>query len=468
MADTSQYYMPDDALQRVQQKLNQMRLAGQSVSPQDVTSMYQAELNAIAQQASTTRAQNIQQQQFDTSTQVGEQEFAANRALTKEQLQGQNTAGFVQAGATLGSAALLGKDSLGNIKGIYDTVSKPVKTAYDYLMNKPATPTTPVSVDPSGNANPFSTTSSPATIGPSTDVTATGGNGVTSGANTPATYNWLNSTQPEQSFSMTPVSDGAVSGAGVTPSTTAIPPYMTETAAPAAASTAATGTSVADVGASTIGNTLTDPAMVSAASTTPAGIGLSSYAPPVAAGLVGGYLGGKFGDWAGEQLGIGGKNEREIGGGILGGAATGAAIGSIVPGVGTVVGGLVGGIVGGAEEAYNSVSDAVGTVICTELHRQGYIDDAIYATESRYGSTLAPECMIGYRKWAWPLVKKMRKSKLVTYITYIIVRPVMQEMAHRVDNDYHSSFIGSLMLLIGKPLCYVIGCLSKTTEVIYG
>ena len=71
---------------------------------------------------------------------------------------------------------------------------------------------------------------------------------------------------------------------------------------------------------------------------------VGTYAPPVAAGLLGGNLGSKL---AMKYSPIGGQREKTIGGGILGGAAAGAAAGSFFPGVGTLVGGVVGGILGG-------------------------------------------------------------------------------------------------------------------------
>lgn len=65
------------------------------------------------------------------------------------------------------------------------------------------------------------------------------------------------------------------------------------------------------------------------------------------AGVVGGKMGKYFGEWAGHELGMGGKREQDIIGGTLGGAAAGAMYGSVVPGVGTITGGLIGGAAGG-------------------------------------------------------------------------------------------------------------------------
>lgn len=91
------------------------------------------------------------------------------------------------------------------------------------------------------------------------------------------------------------------------------------------------------------------------------GAGMSAYAPPVAAGAIGGKVGSYLMDktntneWLQERTGIGGKKDWNVLGGVAGGAAAGAAIGSVVPGVGTVVGGAIGGVVGGAAEIISNV-----------------------------------------------------------------------------------------------------------------
>ena len=70
----------------------------------------------------------------------------------------------------------------------------------------------------------------------------------------------------------------------------------------------------------------------------------SMYAPPAAAGLIGGNIGSRL---ALKYSPIGGQREKKIGGGIAGGAAAGAAIGSVIPGAGTAIGAVVGGLIGG-------------------------------------------------------------------------------------------------------------------------
>ena len=73
---------------------------------------------------------------------------------------------------------------------------------------------------------------------------------------------------------------------------------------------------------------------------------MSGVMLPAGAGVVGGKLGSYFGNWVGDELGVGGKNERTMFGSTLGGAATGAAAGAAVGGIGAIPGALIGGAAG--------------------------------------------------------------------------------------------------------------------------
>lgn len=102
-----------------------------------------------------------------------------------------------------------------------------------------------------------------------------------------------------------------------------------------------------------------------------------------------------------------------------------------------------------------------GTVICTELLRQGYISPDFYKAEASYGNTLSIETMNGYRAWAMPIVRWMRKSPTVSGLVRIIASPVLHEMAHRADKAYKTSFIGSVVLSMALPVCSFIGHLKN-------
>jgi hypothetical protein len=105
-------------------------------------------------------------------------------------------------------------------------------------------------------------------------------------------------------------------------------------------------------------------------------------------------------------------------------------------------------------------------VVCTELHRQGIISDKLYQAERIYGCSLSTIIIKGYHHWAIPLVRRMRKSSLLTKLVYYISKPMLQEMAHRADKSFDSSLMGSVMLSFGIPLCYIVGSLTNRTETI--
>jgi hypothetical protein len=99
-------------------------------------------------------------------------------------------------------------------------------------------------------------------------------------------------------------------------------------------------------------------------------------------------------------------------------------------------------------------SNGFGTVICTELHRQGFYSDKIYQADMTYGAFMKinhPEVYWGYRLWADPVVKLMKKSPLFTRMIALIAVPWAKNMAGE-DN-----FLGALISAVGEPICYLIG-----------
>ena len=96
-----------------------------------------------------------------------------------------------------------------------------------------------------------------------------------------------------------------------------------------------------------------------------------------------------------------------------------------------------------------------GTVICTELYRQGYMDLVTYSKDAEYGREVlntCPHVMIGYRFLATPVVKLMQKSKV---FTKIISYPAMKWARHIAGEE--NSIIGYLAINLGQPVCGMIG-----------
>lgn len=101
-----------------------------------------------------------------------------------------------------------------------------------------------------------------------------------------------------------------------------------------------------------------------------------------------------------------------------------------------------------------------GTVICSELHRQGLMNDATYEADKFVGKELEksyPTLMRGYRKIATPVVYKMIASEKVTKFIAFFALPWAKQIATGKMN-----FLGSIVLFIGVPLCFVVGMFVPT------
>ena len=112
-----------------------------------------------------------------------------------------------------------------------------------------------------------------------------------------------------------------------------------------------------------------------------------------------------------------------------------------------------------AEEGGSSSGGGV-SVICTELHRQGKLDDATMAADKKFGENVAqndPHTMIGYHCWALPIVRQMRKSKIITFIVSLLALPWAREMYFRQTGNGRGSYRGRVLMAFGIPVCRFIG-----------
>ena len=94
------------------------------------------------------------------------------------------------------------------------------------------------------------------------------------------------------------------------------------------------------------------------------------------------------------------------------------------------------------------------TVICTELHRQGYMSDKILIKDREYGAELRrtnPDIYFGYRFLADPIVVVMKKSPLFTKLISI---PTMAWANNMAGN---TNILGMLVSFSGELLCGIVG-----------
>lgn len=129
-------------------------------------------------------------------------------------------------------------------------------------------------------------------------------------------------------------------------------------------------------------------------------------------------------------------------------AMVAAGTAAMVPGVGWVVAaGIV--VVAGIM----TIMGSDGSVICTELKRQGILDEYIWHYDSMYPRQIDPEIYSGYLMLFSPVAQKMRTSKMLTDIVSFFALPATREMAHRVEPRISGSMFGKLILAIGEPMC---------------
>lgn len=109
-----------------------------------------------------------------------------------------------------------------------------------------------------------------------------------------------------------------------------------------------------------------------------------------------------------------------------------------------------------------------GSVVCTELHRQGYIpwDVLMYENIARIKYLSEGEYK-GYLKIFTPVANRMKTSKLLTKIMKPFGVGVARELASKVS--YHKgSTLGKITLALGLPVCSLVNEMNKMKERIYG
>jgi len=240
-------------------------------------------------------------------------------------------------------------------------------------------------------------------------------------------------------------------------------------------------------------------ALVSTPSLSTASSGLGFIDSAVSSGGVGDLIGGAFGggsDLIGEVFGgldflgdaggaFGGLPIASIGLDLLSGdpedalgGAAGYLIGNaLLPGIGGPLGSLVSEIlpVGDIFDTVGSLFGGLfgGSVVCTELLRQGKMSKYLYTTDIIYARDhMSAETLNGYRYWGIPLVRLMRRSELVSNIAawFAVAR------AHYVVSLYDDGFYnaklarrGKIINAIGVPLCNMIAAVTtpKDWSVLY-
>ena len=111
-----------------------------------------------------------------------------------------------------------------------------------------------------------------------------------------------------------------------------------------------------------------------------------------------------------------------------------------------------------------------GTVICTELHRQGKLCDEWFKVDKKVGLWFArndPDVMTGYHFWGKPLARLMKKSSFISYVVSLLALPWAKEMYIQQGNNEISTFRGKFLHKFGLPICRIIGKAINSGKVHY-
>ena len=131
------------------------------------------------------------------------------------------------------------------------------------------------------------------------------------------------------------------------------------------------------------------------------------------------------------------------------GVTAGATIGSVVGGP---VGAVVGGVVGGAVEAVFG-----GSVICTELYRQKLMSKEDHRLSWNFTiNNFSNTHINGYWYWAVPMVKLMKKNKLVTKFWNHVMSNRTKDIKWRLKKGKFN-LLGRLYSLLIENSSYVVG-----------
>jgi len=95
----------------------------------------------------------------------------------------------------------------------------------------------------------------------------------------------------------------------------------------------------------------------------------------------------------------------------------------------------------------------VGTVICTELAEQGYLDLELYEAGGPPSRQVSYTTWVGYHVWAVHVVRAMKAFPRLCQFLLPIVKSRYQYLLGRPG----AHILGRATVYIGHPVCYLIG-----------
>lgn len=99
-----------------------------------------------------------------------------------------------------------------------------------------------------------------------------------------------------------------------------------------------------------------------------------------------------------------------------------------------------------------------GTVICTQLYRDGYVHPHVYHMDNKYvRKHFSAATVNGYRFWAVPFVYWMRKNKTVYAVGKYFGLAWSNHCASHYTSMAKPNFVGKWLIRIMVPVCWCIG-----------
>lgn len=111
---------------------------------------------------------------------------------------------------------------------------------------------------------------------------------------------------------------------------------------------------------------------------------------------------------------------------------------------------------GGGGESTSKTSTKGGSLICNFLHSRQLIDDGALEAAEEYGRQVSRPIIIGYRRFARPLVRAMERSRLLTALLKPLAMAWQREMKSRVRGT-PGDLLGKIVLTVGMPICRRLG-----------
>jgi len=103
--------------------------------------------------------------------------------------------------------------------------------------------------------------------------------------------------------------------------------------------------------------------------------------------------------------------------------------------------------------ALNKFADNTGTVICTELHRQGKLSSELYHSVGAPYAQVSYFTWRGYHLWASRVVPLMARSERLSNL----LLPVIRSRYLLLSGAPGFHFFGRMTQRIGEPICWMIG-----------